>query len=187
MRIILTLLALLVISTARADTLSQPTATLTRPANTTAYGGTATTPQLVASSTTAGSVVVTPIFLPIGNGGSGSVAIPSLTLYTNATSGWGGVTLLVNLWTAAPTYASGDGGTYAVATGTAFQRAQYSCTLVQNADGATCTTATPAGTSAPTIRPANQVTGAVYFDVEIQSTATPISGQTFTVVLQAWQ
>jgi hypothetical protein len=163
-----------------SPTLATLGSVLTRPANTTAYAGTSTTPQLVGSSTTAGSVTV-PSFSIATSGGY--AAIPRLTLSTNVTTGWGAVALLVNLWVAAPTYTNGDGGTYAVATGAASWRAQYSCTLTQNGDGANCSAAPTIG-NAPVLHPAS---GALlYWDVEIASAATPISGQTFTLVPEIW-
>lgn len=164
-----------------SPTLTTPSgATLTRPANTTAYAGTTTTPQLIASSTTAGSIAV-PSFA-IGTSG-GYASIPRATLSTNATTGWGAVTLLINLWVAAPTYTNGDGGTYAVATGAASWRVQYSCTLVQYADGASCSMIPLVG-NAPVLHPSSGT--AIYWDIEIASSATPISGQTYTLVPEIW-
>lgn len=163
-----------------SQAMTAPSSVLTRPANTTAYAGSSTTPQLIASSTTAGSVVV-PSFA-IGNSG-GYAAIPRLTILTNATSGWGNVSLTVTLWTAAPTYSAGDGGTYAIATGNAYRRVSYTCTLTQAGDGASCQAGSTVGT-APVIHPASGAT--VYWDIQIASAATPISGQTFTVIPEIW-
>lgn len=166
--------------TVLSPALTTPASTLTRPANTTAYAGSSTTPQLVGSSTTAGSVVV-PSFAIASSGGQ--AAIPRLTLATNVTTGWGAVSLTVTLWTGAPTYTNGDGGTYAVATGSATERAQYTCALVQMADGAVCNAASTTGT-APVIHPASGAL--VYWDVQIAGAATPISGQTFTLTPEVW-
>lgn len=158
-----------------SPTLSVPSSTLTRPANTTAYAGSSATPQLVASSTTAGSIVV-PSFA-IGTSG-GQAMIPLVTLSTNVTTGWGNVALLITLWTAAPTYSTGDGGTYTPATGAARATAQYACVLTQVGDGAWCT-ASPVVGNAPILHPASGA--AIFWDIQIQSSATPISGQTFTL------
>lgn len=160
--------------------LTAPTSTLTRPSNTTPYTGTLATPQLVASSVTAGSVVV-PTFA-IANSG-GHAVIPLINLTTTATTGWNGVGLIITLWTAAPTYTNGDGGTYAVATGSSKKASRYSCTLIQDGDGANCVAFPIAGTT-PAITPAASTT--VPWDVQIISTATPISAQTFTVTPQIW-
>jgi hypothetical protein len=159
-------------------TLSAPTSTLTRPANTTAYAGSSSTPQLIASSTTAGSIVV-PAF-PVGLGGI--AAIPRLTITTNAPSGWGGITLVVTLWAAAPTYSTGDGTSYTIATGAAARIAQYSCALLQAGDGASCNAAPIVG-AAPIVKPG---TAGVYWDIQVAGAATPISGQTFTLLPEVW-
>jgi len=159
-----------------SSSLSAPSSVLTRPANGNAYSGSTGTPQLIASSSTSTSVVV-PSFTIVNKGGE--AVIPSIVLNTNVTSGWGGVVLLINLWSAAPTYPVGDGGTYAITTGSANWRAQYSCTLVQFGDGATCLGNSSATTSPP-ISPNNG--SLIYWDIEIESGATPISGQTFTLI-----
>jgi hypothetical protein len=106
-----------------------------------------------------------------------------VSLSTNKTSGWGSVTIVITLWTTAPTYTNGDGATYTVATGSAFQRAQYSCVLIQVGDGASCQAVPVVGTS-PIIAPASGAT--VYWDMQIQSAATPASAQTFTITPQIW-
>ena len=156
-----------------------PTSVLTRPANTTAYAGSFTAAQSIASSVTAGSVVV-PSF-PIANPG-GHVAIPLMSISTNVTTGWGGVALLVTLWNSAPTYSTGDGGTYTVATGAGKLPQQYSVTLTQFGDGASGVLV-PLNGTVPVIAP---LTASVYWDIAIQASATPISGQTFTLVPQVW-
>src|ERR1700730_14367879 len=101
---------------------SNPTSTLTRPANTTAYAAN----QLIASSTTAGSVVVHSFSIA-----TGGAILSRLRLRTNATSGWGGVNLSINLWSAAPTYTNGNGGAYAAATGSADWLANFLVSLIQ--------------------------------------------------------
>lgn len=158
-----------------SGSITNPTSVLTRFANTTAYAGTSATPQLIASSTTAGSVVV-PSFA-IANA-AGGAAIPRVTLNTNSTTGWGGVSIIITTWRAAPTYTNGDGGTYAVATGSASRLAQYSCTLTQMGDGASCQAAPLVGT-APATKLASGTS--IFWDLQIQSSATPISAQTFTL------
>lgn len=163
-----------------SPTLSTPQSTLTRPANTTGYTGTAAAPQLIASSTTAGSVVV-PTFNILTS--LGSAAIPGLTLTSNVTTGWGGVALVVTLYTAAPTYTNGDGGAWSLATNLSKIRAQYACTMSQTANGAWAN-CTPLAGTAPTIHP--DATTVVAWDIQIQSSATPISGQTITATWQVW-
>lgn len=152
-------------------TATNPTSTLTRPANTTAYA----TTQLIGSSTTAGSVVV-PSFA-IANA-AGSAVIPRLRLSTNATTGWG-TTLTVNLWSAAPTYTNGDGGTYAVATNGAKHLAQYSCTLTQYGDAASGECSVSVGNFAMVTLASGT---SIFWDLQTTGSATPISGQTFTLI-----
>lgn len=169
---------LLVIATpALAQPSPSPPSSVLTLSTSASYAGTATTPQLIASSATAGSIVVPTFGLPFQN------VVPRVVLTTNHTSGWGNVALLINLWVAAPTYSTGDGTTYTVATGAASWRAQYACTLTQAADGAFCA-ALPVVGSAPLVHPGT--TGLIYWDIEIQSTATGVSGKTFTLTPELW-
>lgn len=111
---------------------TNPTSTLTLPSATTAY----TAGQLIASSATAGSITV-PSF-SIANAGGGAV-IARLRLSTNdATStAWGGQTIQVDLWSAAPTFANGDRGAWSPATGTAGHLGAFSCVMsAEYGDGA---------------------------------------------------
>ena len=154
---------------------SDPAGSFARPANTTPYAA----GQLIASSTVAASVV--PPTLSISTP-TNSAIIPILKLATNATTGWA-TTLTVTLWTGAPTYSSGDGATYAVATSGAgkYFFAQYACTLAQFGDGA-------GGSCSPTVGNTPKVTlplGAVLFwDLQATAAVTPISGQTFTLTAE---
>lgn len=152
--------------------ITNPTSTLTRPANTTAYAAN----QLIASSITAGSVVV-PSFATL----TGTGIIPRLRLRTNATSGWGSVNLSINLWSAAPAYTNGDGGAYAVATGSANWLANVLMSLQQFGDGA-IGSGSLTGANEMALKLASGT--AVFWDLSIQSAATPISGQTFTLTAE---
>ena len=116
-------------SSLASGTLTNPTSTLTRPANTTAYAS----GQLIASSTTAGSVVVPSFALPNSAGGA---IIPKLRLQTNVTTGWGSASIQVDTWSPAPTFSNGDGGTYTVATGSTGYLGSFTCSLTQGGDGA---------------------------------------------------
>lgn len=148
-----------------------PTSTLTRPANTTGY----TTGQLVASNTVAASVV-SPSW--VNDAPVGDLNLTKLLLLTNAITGWGALSVLVNLWSSAPTYTNGDGGTYAVATGAAKFLGQFSGKFVQFADGA-------AAELIPAVGVSIQIEAArgagVYWDLQVVGSATPKSGQTFTL------
>jgi len=150
--------------------ITNPTSTLTRPANTTAYAAN----QLIASNTTAASVVV-PFFATL----MGAVILPRLRLRTNVTTGWGGVSLSLNLWGAAPTYSNGDGGAYAVATGSANWLGNFLITLSQFGDGA-IGGGPLTGANELALKLASGTS--VFWDMQILSAATPVSGQTFTLV-----
>jgi hypothetical protein len=111
---------------------TNPTSTLTLTSTTTAY----TAGQLIANNATAGSITV-PSFA-IANSAGGAM-IPRLRLSTNdATStAWGGKSIQVDLWTAAPTFSTGDRTTFTPATGTASHLGSYSCTMsAEYGDGA---------------------------------------------------
>ncbi len=152
-----------------SNAITNPTSTLTRPANTTAYVAN----DLIGSSVTAGSVV-SPVFA-IASSGGGAI-LSSLILRTNATTGWDAVNLSINLWRAQPTYTNGDNGVYAVATGSANWIANVLVTLSQFGDGAV---------GRGSISNANEVAlnlasgTSVFWDIQILTAATPISGQTF--------
>jgi hypothetical protein len=156
--------------------ITNPTSVLTRPADTSAYAQN----DLIASSTTAGSVVV-PSFA-IANT-AGGAAIHRLQLATNKTSGWDGVVLRVRLWTTAPTYTNGDNGAWAVATGAAGALGSFDITLAQYADGAS-------GRGIPAVGTVIHVKLAsgtsIFWDVQYTSAAalTPASGQTFTLTAE---
>ena len=112
-------------------TITSPTSTLTLPTTTTAYSA----GQLIASSATAGSVVVPSFALPVSAGGA---VIPRIRLYSNdpTSTAWPAIGIQADLWSAAPTFTNGDRGTWAIATGSAGHLATYSCTMSQsNGDG----------------------------------------------------
>lgn len=88
---------------------ANPSSTLTRPNNATAY----VQNQLIASNTTAGSIVVPSIIIPRDD--ARSVSITRGRIFTNKVLAT--LQLHVDLWSAAPTFTNGDGGAYAVATG----------------------------------------------------------------------
>lgn len=113
-----------------SPTITNPTSTLTLPATTTAYAAN----QLIASSATAGSVVV-PSFSILNSGAS----IPRVRLSTNdsTSTAWGGIQVQVDLWSAAPTFTNGDRGAFSPATGTANHLASYICQMsAEYGDGA---------------------------------------------------
>ena len=144
-----------------------------------------TTGQLIASSATAGSIVVPSVAVAAGNGASS--LIPKAILWTNATSGWSSGTVNIELYSAAPTFTNGDGGTYAVATGSAGYLGTMSCTFGQTygsatvgqaGDGAYAECVPLAGTvMAPHTASARAT---VFWTLYSTSTLTKAGGATFT-------
>ena len=126
-----------------SGSITNPTSTLTLPAATTLrLPGT-----LVASSATAGSIVVPSFTIPNTAGG---FYAPRLRLATNdATStGWPGVQVQIDLWSAAPTFTTGDNTTWALATGSQVHLGAYSCALsAVNGDGEYAECAPAVGTT----------------------------------------
>lgn len=110
--------------------ISTPTSVLTLPSGTPSYAA----GQLIASSATAGSVVVPSFTAAQRSAGGGS--IPRVRLYSNHTTGLDGIQLDIDLWSAAPTFTNGDNAAYAVATGAAGYLGSVRITMVQATDGA---------------------------------------------------
>jgi hypothetical protein len=110
------------VTTDLSAAVTNPPSTLTLPATTTAYSA----GQLIASSATAGSVVV-PSFA-IANS-AGGAAIPRLRLSTNDTTStaWPNVQVQVDLWVAAPMFTNGDRGIWLPATGALSHLAAFTC------------------------------------------------------------
>ena len=94
--------------------ITNPTSTLTLPGTTTAYAP----GELMASSATAGSVVVPSFAIPNSAGG---FYLPGLILTSNdtASTAYPGTIVQIDLWRVAPTFTNGNLGAYAVATGAA--------------------------------------------------------------------
>ena len=155
-----------------------PSSVLTRPADTTAY----TANDLVASNTTAGSVVVPSVTVMRSDGGGAS--IPKLLLLSNHATGLSGVGVTVRLWSVAPTYTNGDNGAYAVATGGAGYLGKFTGTFEQFGDGAAAELVPAVGSFEAIKLAAGQL---LYWDLQITSAATPQSGKTFTLVPQVLQ
>lgn len=144
---------------------------LIRPADTVPYA----LNDAIASSVTAGSVVVPSLSLPRSVARTGQLR--RVRLLSNVTTGWGAVVIQLRLWANAPTYSVGDNGAYAVATGAAQHLGALVVTLEQFADGAV-------GFTVPTTG-AEIISGSeqIYWDMKITTgTPTPISGQTFTLI-----
>lgn len=155
----------------------RPSSTLTRPADTTAYAQN----DLIASSTTAGSIVVPSFAMPRGSG-SFMAQLRRIVLTTPKTSGMGTFQAFIEFWSAAPTFTNGDNGAYAVATGAASYLGVITTTvMVQVADGAYCVGVPTTGVefnlaSIPTLYWSLKEADATGF--------TPASAQTFVLTAE---
>ena len=148
--------------------ITNPTSTLTLTSATTAY----TAGQLIASSATAGSIVV-PSFA-IANAAGGAI-ITRMRLSTNDTTStaWPTVTVQIDLWSAAPTWTNGDRGTWSPATGTGSHLGAYTCIMsAEFGDGAYAECA-PAVGNASVIKLASGTS--VYWSLEAV-TASGVTG-----------
>ncbi len=152
---------------------TNPTASQTRPANSTPYSQN----DLIANNTAAGSIIVPSIAIVNAAGG---VAVPRVRLYTNVTTNWDSAAVTVRLWSSPPTYNNGDNGAYSVATGTTSYLGRFEITMTQNSDGAYGTGAPSTGTAVY----AKLASGvSVYWDLQYTgaSALTPQVSQTFTL------
>lgn len=150
--------------------ITNPTSTLTRPADTNAY----VAGDLLASSTTAGSIVVPTI--TVTRFAAGAFRAAGFRLVTNKTSGMDLIGLRVRLWSTAPTFTNGDNGVYAVATGAAGYLGKVDFILEQLGDGAVALSA-PAEVAELLGKLASGTT--IAWDLQTLNDFTPASGQTF--------
>ena len=117
----------------------------------------------------------------IANAGGGAL-IPRLRLSINdATStGWGGVSVQVDLWTVAPTFANGDRGSWSPATGAASHLGAFSGVMsAVYGDGAYAELSPAVGTELA-VRLASG--SAIYWTLQVV-TATGITGASKVVTL----
>lgn len=151
----------------------------TRPADTTAYA----TGDLVANSTTAGSVVPIPITAARITGGSGTIL--RVRLSTSHTSLAGTDVFRVHLFKLTPTVANGDNGAYSV-NGVAAIEIGYSDVTLNRiyTDGAKGV-GTPA-TGNAMIYDTAVASQLIYGLIEVRNAYTPISGEVFTLALEEW-
>lgn len=152
---------------------TNPTSVLTRPADTTPYA----VGDLVASSTTGGSIVVPSFTATPTAGGTGHLR--KARLLTNKTSGMGSIAFLIDFWQAAPTFTAGDNAAYAITTGAAQWLGQIAVGLTQASDGAY-------GAGTPLVGTAldfDLASGTlIYWTMQTTSIFTPASAQTFTII-----
>jgi hypothetical protein len=160
----------------KAVQINNPSASFTRPADTTAYS----VGDLVANSTTAGSVV--PMAFVLGNVfGVGSFRTTRARL-TKSGTGVTNATFRLHLYqVAAPTVANGDNGAWSTNGAVNWLGNIDVSSMLAFTDGATGTGAFAAG-SEGFIKLASGVT--VYGLLSALGTYTPASGEVFTVTLE---
>jgi hypothetical protein len=148
---------------------------IARPANTTAYAS----GQLVANSTTAGSV--TPIALRVARSDGGTGQIVRLAVSKTGTS-LTNASFRVHLYGASPTVTAGDGGT--LNSNQAGSYIGYVDVVLDRAfsDGSF-------GIATPSVGPVMVFSTAtnsrnVYALIEARAAYTPVSGETFTVTVE---
>lgn len=139
------------VTSVSSGAITNPTSTLTLPSTTTAY----TAGNLICSSATVATCNTTlaSTSFSIVNSAGGAI-IARLRLMTNdsTSTAWGGQTIAVDLWSAAPTFATtGDRASFVTdfATGTAGHLATFNCTIASElADGAYSSCAPSVGNAA---------------------------------------
>lgn len=149
---------------------------LTRPNDTTAYAQN----DLIASSTTAGSIVVPQLVLPR----LGLNSLRALALYSSLTTGGSAATFLIELWDAAPTFTNGDNGAYAVATGAANWLWSFTVGAFNQVGDGCYGMGAPSGSPAPiAIDLANNSLSLLFWSLKLTNAAgfTPQANQTFTI------
>ena len=147
--------------------------TTTRPANTTTYAS----GQLLANSTTAGSVVPATIAVASGTNVAGSILRMKLL---KSSSGVSNAVFRIHLFNAQPTVANGDGGPFVPSLSASYMGSFDVTVNVSD-------TVTPAamGVGVPTQGAAvnfTPVSGAttLYYLIEVRAAYTPVSGEVFT-------
>jgi hypothetical protein len=85
----------------------------------------------------------------------------------------------VNLWRAAPTYQNGDNGAYNVLTGSGSWIGNFVFSLTQQFGDGAVGSGGPSGVNELVVKLASGTS--IFWDMQILTAATPISGQTFTL------
>lgn len=151
--------------------ITNPSFTLTRPNNTKTY---------VIGDFISNDPISIQSFSTILGGGE----IPRLHLVTNAPSGWAGVSVLIHLWSAPPTFTTGDETPYAPATGAANFLGTYIIWLDQFGDGAAGSGALQGISCSNTLALRLAANTPVYGTMKILSQAPAFPNQTFTITAE---
>ncbi len=142
-------------------------------------------PNAVISSNKAGGSVVVPSITNVARGASGSFTGRRVRLKSNVTSGWDQTTFTVRLYDTAPTYAAGAGNFQPwSASGYAGFLGQFNVTLNQFVDGASGNGSMP--DCGPLFETLTGGGTTIYWDLQYTGTPSvnPITGQTFTIILE---
>lgn len=154
--------------------ITNATSTLTLPATTTAY----TAGQAIASSATAGSVVVPSFTIPNTAGG---FYLPAMLL-TTTDPAWSGAVVQIDTWRVAPTLTNGDRGAYLIATGSASYLGSYACALTSAGDGSYSACAPTVGTT-PAVRLASGTS--VFWTIQTTTGTTSVTAASGVFTLTA--
>lgn len=114
------------IITSGSGSTTNPTSVLTLTSATTAYS----VANNIASNAN-GTLVVVPSFSIVNSAGAATICAMDLLSDDTTSTAWGGVTIQIDLWRAAPTFASGNGDrlAYLLATGSANYIASFAGTF----------------------------------------------------------
>lgn len=155
--------------------IANPSASFTRPANTTAYAS----GNLVANSTTAGSVV--PLTFALGNSfGPGSFRMTRARISKTGTSATN-ANFRLHLYQSAPVPTNGDGGAWLTTRAADWLGNIDVTSMLAFADGC-CGTGSAAAGSEMFLKLAS---GAIVYGLlEAKAAYTPVSGEVFTVTLE---
>lgn len=156
-------------------------ATFTRPANATAYAS----GQMVANSTTAGSV--TPIALAVARVNGGTAAIPTLKLGKSST-GVTNASFRVHLYRNSPTASNGDGGAWLTTSSVYLGYADVTMDKVftDEASG-TGVLKDSAGNARTLLTDTAAGSQNIYALIEARAAYTPVSAETFTLTAEVLQ
>ena len=148
--------------------------TVTRPANTTAYAA----GQLVANSTTAGSVTYPTIAAARG---TNIVSVATRSMLKKTGTSLTNAIFRVHFYNAQPTVSNGDGAAWL--TGSSNYLGFFDITCTQAFSDAAIGVGIPGSGSMMTFAPTTG-TANLYFLIEARAAYTPISGEVFTVSLE---
>lgn len=154
--------------------ITNPSASFTRPGDTTAY----TANDLIANSTTAGSVV--PLTFSLGNSFPGSsYRLTRIRMTKSGTTPPATATMRLHLYQALPVCANGDNGAFSTNQAANWLGVIDVTSMIAFTDGCTGTGSATAGSEMFIKGPA-----ALYGLIQVLAAYTPASAEIFTVTLE---